>query len=269
VPSPTVGQRISRAKRRLAGLGPEALTVPTGDELVARLGAVLEVIYLVFNEGYAATSGVDWTRPGLCVEAMRLGRVLAGLVPGEPEVHGLLALMELQASRLRARVGPDGEPVLLADQDRARWDRVLLQRGLAALARAEGLRARRGRYTLQAAIAACHARARSTDDTDWASIAALYAELATLTASPVVELNRAVAVARAEGPAAGLAVLEPLAAEPALAAYHLLPAVRADMLVMLGRVDEAVAELDRALGLVRTVAERELLERRRSALTRP
>jgi len=267
VPSPTVGQRISRAKKRLAGVGPEALAVPTGDELAARLGAVLEVVYLVFNEGYAATSGGDWTRPALCVEAMRLGRVLAGLQPDEPEVHGLVALMELQASRLRARVGPSGEPVLLGDQDRSRWDRVLLQRGLAALARAEsGAGGRRGRYTLQAAIAACHARARSTDETDWAAIAALYAELAALAPSPVVELNRAVAVSRAEGPEAGLAVLAPLDAEPALAGYHLLPAVRADMLVALGRVDEAVAQIDRALGLVRTVAERELLERRRAAL---
>ena len=283
VPSPTVGQRLSRAKKRLAGVGPEALTVPVADELTARLGAVLEVIYLVFNEGYAATSGVDWTRPTLCVEAMRLGRVLAALCPDEPEVHGLVALMELQGSRLRARVGPSGEPVLLGDQDRALWDRVLLRRGLAALARAEASTAhvseipgysrefrsrgqRRGRYTLQAAIAACHARARSIDDTDWAAIAALYAELAAVNPSPVVELNRAVAVSRAEGPEAGLAVLEPLAAEPTLAGYHLLPAVRADMLVTLGRIDEAVTELDRALGLVRTVAERELLERRKAEL---
>lgn len=265
VPSPTIGQRISRAKKRLAGVGPEALAVPVGAELDDRLGAVLEVIYLVFNEGYAATTGVDWTRPTLCVEAMRLGRVLATLSPREPEVHGLVALMELQASRLRARVGPSGEPVLLGDQDRSRWDRVLLGRGLAALDRAQES-APRGRYTLQAAIAACHARARSTDDTDWAAIAALYAELAALTPSPVVELNRAVAVSRAEGAAAGLAVLEPLRGDPALAGYHLLPAVRADMLTTLGRVDEAVHELDRALELVRTVAERELLERRRAAL---
>lgn len=265
VPSPTIGQRISRAKKRLAGVGPEALAVPVGDELAGRLGAVLEVIYLVFNEGHAATSGVDWTRPSLCVEAMRLGRVLAALSPREAEVHGLVALMELQASRLRARVGPSGEPVLLGDQDRALWDRMLLGRGLAALERAESSGAR-GRYTLQAAIAACHARARSTDDTDWAAIAALYAELAALAPSPVVELNRAVAVARAEGPEAGLEVLEPLRDDPALAAYHLLPAVRADMLTTLGRVDEAVGELDRALELVRTVAERELLERRRAAL---
>ena len=265
VPSPTIGQRISRAKKRLAGVGPDALAVPVGDELAARLGAVLEVIYLVFNEGYAATTGVDWTRPSLCVEAMRLGRVLAALAPEEPEVHGLVALMELQASRLRARVGPSGEPVLLGDQDRARWDRVLLGRGLAALACAEA-DGRRGRYVLQAAIAACHARARSTDDTDWAAIAALYGELAALTPSPVIELNRAVAVARAEGPEAGLAVLEPLSSEPTLAGYHLLPAVRADMLTTLGRVDEAVAEIERALDLVRTVAERELLERRKAAL---
>lgn len=265
VPSPTIGQRISRAKKRLAGVGPEALAVPVGAELDDRLGAVLEVIYLVFNEGYAATTGVDWTRPTLCVEAMRLGRVLATLSPRVPEVHGLVALMELQASRLRARVGPSGEPVLLGDQDRSRWDRVLLGRGLAALDRAQES-APRGRYTLQAAIAACHARARSTADTDWAAIAALYAELAALTPSPVVELNRAVAVSRAEGAAAGLAVLEPLRGDPALAGYHLLPAVRADMLTTLGRVDEAVHELDRALELVRTVAERELLEGRRAAL---
>ncbi|GAA4784796.1 RNA polymerase sigma factor [Actinomycetospora chlora] len=265
VPSPTIGQRISRAKKRLAGVGPEALAVPVGEELTARLGAVLEVVYLVFNEGYAATTGVDWTRPTLCVEAMRLGRVLAALCPDEPEVHGLVALLELQGSRLRARVGPSGEPVLLGDQDRATWDRVLLQRGLTSLARAESAQ-HRGRYTLQAAIAACHARARSTDDTDWAAIAALYGELAALTPSPVVELNRAVAVARAEGPEAGLAVLEPLRTDPVLAGYHLLPAVRADMLTTLGRADEAVAELDRALELVRTVAERELLERRRAVL---
>ena len=266
VPSPTIGQRISRAKERLAGVGPEALAVPVGDELVARVGAVLEVVYLVFNEGYAATTGVDWTRPTLCVEAMRLGRVLAALCPDEPEVHGLVALMELQGSRLRARIGPSGEPVLLGDQDRSRWDRVLLRRGLAALARAERGGGRRGRYTLQAAIAACHARAPSTDATDWAAIAATYAELAALTPSPVIELNRAVAVSRAQGAAAGLAVLEPLRDDPTLAGYHLLPAVRADMLVTLGRVDEAVAELDRALELARTVAERELLGRRRADL---
>ncbi|MEJ2887265.1 RNA polymerase sigma factor [Actinomycetospora aeridis] len=269
VPSPTIGQRISRAKKRLAGVGPEALAVPVGDELADRLGPVLEVIYLVFNEGYAATTGVDWTRPTLCVEAMRLGRVLAALRPQEPEVHGLVALMELQASRLRARIGPSGEPVLLGDQDRSRWDRVLLRRGLAGLERATAGSGARGRYTLQAAIAACHARARSTDDTDWAAIAALYAELGALAPSPVVELNRAVAVARAEGPEAGLAVLEPLRDEPALTGYHLLPAVRADMLTTLGRRDEAVAEIDRALELVRTLAERELLERRRSALLGP
>jgi RNA polymerase sigma factor (sigma-70 family) len=262
----TVAQRIVRAKRTLA----EArvpFEVPGRDQLADRLSAVLEVIYLVFNEGYAATAGEHWTRPTLCQDALRLGRVLAALMPREPEVHGLLALMELQASRLRARVGPSGEPVLLGDQDRARWDRVLLQRGLAALARAEaGSEGARGRYTLQAAIAACHARARSTDDTDWAAIAGLYAELAALAPSPVIELNRAVAVSRAEGAEAGLAVLEPLRTDPTLAGYHLLPAVRADMLVTLGRVEEAVAELDRALALVRTVAERELLERRRSVL---
>jgi RNA polymerase sigma-70 factor, ECF subfamily len=269
VASTTVGQRVSRAKKRLAGPDVD-LDVPVGDELVARLGPVLEVLYLIFNEGYSATAGADWTRPTLCVEAMRLGRVLAGLVPGEAEVHGLVALMELQASRLRARIGADGSPVLLADQDRARWDRVLVRRGLAGLDRAVALApgggARLGRYTLQAAIAACHARARSVEDTDWATIAGLYAELATVAPSPVVELNRAVAVARAQGPEAGLAVLAPLADEPAMASYHLLPAVRAELLGQLGRTDEARAELDRAAGLARNAAERDLLRRRLEAM---
>jgi predicted RNA polymerase sigma factor len=264
--SPTVGQRISRAKKKLAAEGPAALEVPVGDELTPRLGSVLEVVYLVFNEGYAASSGDHWTRPALCAEAMRLGRVLARLLPDEAEVHGLVALMELQASRLPARTGPDGRPVLLADQDRARWDRLLLGRGLAALAVAEAGAPTRGRYTLQAALAACHARARSTDDTDWSRMATLYGELAQLTPSPVIELNRAVVVSRAEGPAAGLAVLDPLADAPELARYHLLPAVRADLLEQLGRVEEADRELARALELARTGAERQLLARRREAL---
>lgn len=269
VPSPTVGQRISRAKKKLAAEGPTALEVPLGEELAPRLGSVLEVIYLVFTEGYAASSGDDWTRPALCAEATRLGRVLARLLPDEAEVHGLVALMELQASRLPARRGPDGEPVLLADQDHARWDRLLLGRGLEALAVAEALvepPGVRGRYTLQAAIAACHARARSTDATDWVRMAGLYGELARLTGSPVVELNRAVVVARADGPAAGLAVVDPLRGTPALARYHLLPAVRADLLAQLGRTEEAVAELDQALALARTGAERTLLVQRLARL---
>lgn len=272
VPSTTVGQRISRAKKRLAG--PDVvLEVPVGDELVARLGAVLEVLYLVFNEGYTATAGADWTRPTLCIEAMRLGRVLTGLLPGTAEVHGLVALMELQASRLRARVAADGSPVLLADQDRARWDGVLVRRGLAGLDRAVTLAAGAGgrldRYTLQAAVAACHARARSVDETDWATVAGLYAELATVAPSPVVELNRAVAVGRADGPAAGLAVLATLDGNAALASYHLLPAVRAELLEQSGRLDEARAALERAAELARNAAERDLLRRRLEALGRP
>ena len=262
--SPTVGQRISRAKKRLAAAD-VVLEVPTGEELRARLGPVLEVISLIFTEGHSATTGDDWIRPALCEEATRLARVLARLLPDEPETHGLAALLELQASRLRSRTGPDGEPVLLADQDRSRWDRLLLGRGLAALERAER-GGTRGRYTLQAAIAACHARARSVEGTDWTRMAALYAELAVLTPSPVVELNRAVVVARADGPAAGLAVLAPLADDPALASYHLLPAVRADLLTQLGRDEEAAVDLERALALARTRAERELLARRLTAL---
>jgi len=265
VGSSTVGQRISRAKKRLAAAGPAALEVPVGDDLAARLGTVLEVVYLIFNEGYAASGGEDWTRPALCADAMRLGRVLARLLPGVAEVHGLVALMELQASRLPARTGPDGRPVLLAEQDRARWDRLLLGRGLAALAVAEA-EGTRGRYTLQAAIAACHARARSVDDTDWTTMAGLYAELAELTPSPVVELNRAVVVGRASGPEAGLAVLAPLADDPALATYHLLPAVRADLLTQLGRLEEAAEDLERAIALARTAAERDLLGRRLAGL---
>jgi RNA polymerase sigma factor (sigma-70 family) len=254
----TVAQRIVRAKRTLA----EArvpFEVPGRDELADRLAAVLEVIYLVFNEGYAATAGEHWTRPALCQDALRLGRVLAALMPREPEVHGLLALMELQASRLQARVGPQGEPVLLADQDRARWDRLLVQRGLAGLQRAEELSGALGPYTLQAAIAACHARARSVEQTDWRRIVALYDGLAALTGSPVVELNRAVAVMMAFGPEAGLELVDSLADEPALRGYHLLPSVRGDLLVRLGRLAEARNEFVRAADLCDNGPERELL----------
>lgn len=263
VASTTVGQRISRAKKRLSAAGVD-LEIPAGTELEGRLGAVLEVVYLVFNEGYAATTGADWVRADLCDEAMRLGRRLVALLPERPEVHGLLALMELQASRLRARVGPDGEPVLLADQDRGRWDHLLVRRGLAGLARAEAATGtgRRDHYTLQAGIAACHARAGSVEDTDWAAMAALYGELAAVTPSPVVELNRAVVVGRAEGPEAALALVDALRDEPAVARYHLLPAVRADLLTRLGRSDEAAVELERAAGLASNEAERALLRRR-------
>ncbi len=265
IQSTTVGQRISRAKKRLSAAAVD-LEIPAGEELEGRLGAVLEVVYLIFNEGYAATAGADWVRADLCDEAMRLGRRLVALLPERPEVHGLLALMELQASRLRARVGPDGEPVLLAEQDRGRWDHLLVRRGLAGLARAEaGADAggrRRDHYTLQAGIAACHARAGSVEDTDWAAMAALYAELAVVAPSPVVELNRAVAVGRAEGPAAALALVDRLRDEPALARYHLLPAVRADLLTQLGRREEAAAELERAAGMASNEAERALLRRR-------
>jgi RNA polymerase sigma-70 factor (ECF subfamily) len=260
VPEPTMAQRIVRAKRTLA----EArvpFEVPRGPDLHERLGAVLEVVYLVFNEGYAATAGDDWMRPALCEEAMRLGRVLAGLAPAEPEVHGLVALMELHASRTPARVGPNGEPVLLLDQNRARWDQLLLRRGLAALEKAEALSGdgARGPYTLQAAIAACHARARTAEETDWVRIAALYAALVDVVPSPVVELNRAVAVGMAFGPAAGLAIADALAEEPALKAYHLLPAVRADLLAKLGRTDEARAEWERAASLTSNARERQLM----------
>ena len=254
----TVAQRIVRAKRTLA----EArvpFEVPSRDELAERLSAVLEVIYLVFNEGYAATAGEQWTRPALCMDALRLGRILAALMPREPEVNGLLALMELQASRLRARVGPRGEPVLLADQDRARWDHLLVQRGLAGLRRAEELSGALGPYTLQAAIAACHARARSVEETDWPRIVALYDGLAALTGSPVVELNRAVAVTMAFGPEAGLELVDSLADEPALRGYHLLPGVRGDVLVRLGRLAEAREEFERAADLCDNERERELL----------
>jgi RNA polymerase sigma factor (sigma-70 family) len=254
----TVAQRIVRAKRTLS----EArvpFEVPGRDELTDRLSAVLEVIYLVFNEGYAATAGEHWVRPALCEDALRLGRILAGLMPGEPEVHGLLALMELQASRLRARVGSHGELVLLADQDRARWDHLLVQRGLAALRRAEGLTGALGPYTLQAAIAACHARAHSVEETDWPRVVALYDGLAALTGSPVVELNRAVAVSMAFGPEAGLELVDSLADEPALRRYHLLPSVRGDLLSRLGRLAEAREEFVRAADLCDNDRERGLL----------
>jgi RNA polymerase sigma-70 factor (ECF subfamily) len=258
LPEPTIAQRIVRAKRTLRDAG-VPFEVPRGAELAARLSSVLEVVYLIFNEGYAATAGDDWMRPGLCEDALRLGRILAGLLPGKPEVHGLAALMEIQASRSRARIGPSGEPVLLLDQNRARWDRVLIQRGLAALARAEALGGARGPYALQAAIAACHARALTPEATDWPRIAALYAALAEVTPSPVVELNRAIAVSMAFGPAAGLEIVDGLAGEPALAGYHLLPSVRGDLLARLGRFDEAREEVERAAELTRNARERELL----------
>ncbi len=264
VAEPTVAQRIVRAKRALA----EArvpFEVPRGAELAARLASVLEVIYLIFNEGYTATAGDDWMRPALCEEALRLGRILAELAPQEPEVHGLVALMEIQASRAAARVGPAGEPILLLDQDRARWDHLLISRGLAALARAEALGGALGPYALQAAIAACHARARTPAETDWARIAALYEALAGLAPSPVVELNRAVALAMAFGPAAGLELVDALTSEPSLRAYHLLPSVRGDLLVKLGRVDEARAEFERAAALTRNARERALLLARAAA----
>ncbi|WNG60648.1 RNA polymerase sigma factor [Archangium gephyra] len=267
VPEPTVAQRIVRAKRTLS----EArvpFEVPRGEELAARLSSVLEVLYLVFNEGYSATAGDDWVRPALCEDALRLGRILAELVPEEPEVHGLVALMELQASRLRARVGPSGEPILLMEQNRARWDRLLIRRGLAALERAGKLGGERGPYVLQAAIAACHARALTPEQTDWARIAEIYEELAQLTASPVVELNRAVAVSMASGPAAGLEIVDALTSERALEGYHLLPSVRGDLLAKLGRLDEARAEFERAASLTRNVRERQLLLERAAACTR-
>lgn len=264
----TVAQRIVRAKRTLSA-AQVPFEMPTGPDFTARLSSVLEVIYLVFNEGYSATAGEDLVRPALCQEAMRLGRILAGLVPGEPEVHGLVALMEIQASRLAARVGPDGEPVLLGDQDRTRWDRMLIGRGLAAVERAEGLGRALGPYALQAAIAACHARAASVEDTDWARIAALYEALAGLTPSPVVELNRAVAVSRAYGAAAGLELVDALLDVPALRGYHLLPGVRGDLLLQLGRADEARTEFERAASLTRNERERRLLLDRAAACGAP
>jgi RNA polymerase sigma factor (sigma-70 family) len=265
VPEPTVAQRIVRAKRTLA----EArvpFEVPRGAELAARLSSVLGVLYLVFNEGYSATAGDDWMRPALCEDALRLGRILAELAPEEPEVHGLVALMEIQASRSAARLGPSGEPILLLDQDRARWDHILIRRGLAALERAEHGGAL-GPYALQAAIAACHARARTPGETDWARIAALYDALAQLMPSPVVELNRAVAVAMAFGPAAGLELVDALTPEPSLKAYHLLPSVRGDLLAKLGRLDEARAEFEHAASLTRNARERTLLLERADACT--
>jgi RNA polymerase sigma factor (sigma-70 family) len=259
----TIAQRLVRAKRTLSE-AQVPFEVPRGAELEARLASVLEVVYLVFNEGFAATAGENWTRPALCEEALRLGRVLAGLMPQEREVHGLVALMEIQASRLPARVGPDGAPVLLMDQDRSRWDPLLIRRGLAALERAESLGGALGPYALQAAIAACHARARVASDTDWARIAALYDALAQVMPSPVVELNRAVAVGMAFGPAAGLEIADSLLEEPAMQGYHLLPSVRADLLGKLGRVEEARAEWMRAAGLAGNARERELLLARAS-----
>ncbi|NUO75033.1 MAG: RNA polymerase sigma factor [Lysobacter sp.] len=267
VPEPTVAQRIVRAKRTLA----EArvpFEVPRGEELAERLASVLAVIYLIFNEGYSATAGDDWMRPALCDEALRLGRIVAELVPREPEAHGLAALMEIQASRARARVDAAGAPVLLLDQDRARWDQVLIQRGLTALERAEKLGGARGPYALQAAIAACHARARAADETDWARIAALYDALAQLAPSPVVELNRAVALAMAFGPAAGLELADTLIDEPSMKNYHLLPSVRGDFLAKLGRYGEAHAEFKRAAALTRNARERELLTDRAAACAR-
>jgi predicted RNA polymerase sigma factor len=258
VPESTVSQRIVRAKRTLTDKQ-IPFEVPRGADRVARLSSVLEVIYLIFNEGYTATAGDDWMRPALCEDALRLGRVLAGLAPDEPEVHGLVALMEIQASRSAARVGASGEPVLLLEQDRGRWDHILIRRGLAALARAEELGGADGSYALQAAIAACHARAHTAEETDWAHIAALYARLAEVAPSPVVELNRAVAIAMASGPAAGLAHLDALGAEKTLRNYHLLPSVRGDFLAKLGRHDEARAEFERAASLTRNARERELL----------
>jgi RNA polymerase sigma factor (sigma-70 family) len=253
-PEATIAQRIVRAKRTLAERR-IPFEVPRGAELGARLAAVLEVVYLVFNEGYSATAGDDWMRPALCEEALRLGRILAELAPSEPEVQGLVALLELQASRAAARISPSGEPIALPDQNRAAWDPLLIRRGLAALERAEALGGARGGYALQAAIVACHVRASSAEDTDWDHIAELYAQLASVQPSPVVELNRAVAVAMAQGPADALPILDALAGEPSLANYHLLPAVRGDLLARLGRLDEARAEFEHAARLTRNSRE--------------
>jgi RNA polymerase sigma factor (sigma-70 family) len=264
VPEPTVAQRIVRAKRTLAEKQ-VPFEVPRGEELAPRLAAVLEVVYLIFNEGYTATEGDDWVRPALCEEAMRLGRVLAGLAPREPEVHGLIALMEIQASRLHARTARDGTPILLLDQDRARWDRLLIRRGLASLERAEQLGGADSSYALQAAVAACHVRALHAEDTDWKRIASLYARLAEVAPSPVVELNRAVAVSMAEGPEAGLRLVDALRPERALRDYHLLPSVRGDLLFKLGRRDEARAEFERAATLTGNAREAELLRQRAEA----
>ena len=265
VPEATIAQRIVRAKRTLSA-AKVPFEVPQADARAVRLASVLEVIYLIFNEGYSATAGDDWMRPALCEEALRLGRVLAGLAPGESEVHGLVALMEIQASRTHARVDAQGRPVLLLDQDRSRWDPLLIRRGLVALERAETLGGASGPYALQAALAACHARAHTAADTDWVQIVALYDALVQVTPSPVVELNRAVAVGMAFGPAAGLELVDALAAEPALANYHWLPSVRGDLLAKLGRIDEARAEFARAASMTRNARERELLlERARTA----
>ncbi|HWI72692.1 MAG TPA: RNA polymerase sigma factor [Baekduia sp.] len=261
----TIAQRIVRAKRTLAEAG-VGFATPEADELPERLASVLEVVYLIFNEGYAATAGDEWLRPDLCLDALRLGRVLAELAPREPEVHGLVALMEIQASRIRARTAPDGTPILLLDQDRSLWDRLLITRGLAALARAEGCSAPGGPYVAQAAIAACHARARSADETNWIRIAALYEALARLAPSPVVEINRAVAISMAFGPAAALPITDALVAADALPGSHLLPSVHADLLARVGRTDEAHAELLRAAGLTRNARERELLLGRAAGL---
>jgi RNA polymerase sigma factor (sigma-70 family) len=266
VPEPTVAQRIVRAKRTLA----EAhipFEVPRGAERAARLSSVLEVIYLVFNEGYTATAGDDWLRPALCEDALRLGRILAELVPKEPEVHGLVALMEIQASRSRARVGPTGEPILLLEQDRSLWDQLLIRRGLAALERAQELGSAPGPYALQAAIAACHARARTPAETDWRRIVSIYEELAQLAPSPIVDLNRAVALAMAVGPAAGLELIDALALEASLKSYHLLPSVRGDLLFKLGRFTDAQSEFQRAASLTRNTREREFLLDRARACT--
>ena len=263
-PEATIAQRIVRAKRNLAKAEVQ-FEVPTGDDLIDRLSSVLEVIYLIYNEGYSATAGDDWMRPSLCNEAMRLGRLLAELLPSEPEVHGLLALMELQASRANARVGPSGEPVLLLDQDRRRWDRLLIRRGLESIDRAWALEGTPGPYLLQAAIAACHARAAEADDTDWARIAGLYAVLAEVVPSPVVELNQAVAISMAFGPERGLVAVDALLDEPSLKDYHLLPSVRGDLLFKLGRLDEAREEFERAAGLTRNERERALLLDRAAA----
>jgi len=274
VPEPTIAQRIVRAKRTLSE-GRVPFEVPRGPDLAARLSSVLEVLYLIFNEGYSATAGDDWMRPALCEDALRLGRILAGLAPDEPEVHGLVALMEIQASRIHARTSPTGEPILLADQDRTRWDHSLIRHGLAALQRAEELRAKKSRdaqpitaqtpYALQAAIAACHGRANTSEQTDWPRIAALYSDLTQLTPSPVIELNRAVAVSMAFGPQAGLDIVDTLTSEPTLKSYHLLPAVRADFLKKLGRLSEAQQEFQRAADLAQNSRERTLLQSRAAA----
>jgi RNA polymerase sigma factor (sigma-70 family) len=264
VPEPTIAQRIVRAKRAIAKAR-VPFEVPRGPGRHARLSSVLEVIYLIFNEGYAASAGADWMRPALCEDALRLGRVLAELTPQESEVHGLVALMEIQSSRARARLGPSGEPILLPDQDRSKWNQLLIRRGLAALARAEALDGGKGPYALQAAIAACHARAPSSDETDWARIVGLYGQLAAVLPSPVVELNRAVAVAMAVGPQAGLDLVDSLRTAPALASYPFLPGVRADLLVRLGRLEEARTEFERAASLTRNARERAVLLERAAA----